>query len=511
MLCTAKKTIALCLLLCLILSIFVGCVTTDDPPAEDGSADANELNSETESTGESENSDGEETTDGVTECTHSYVEEVLQAPKALQDGMARYVCSVCKASYEQTLPMTKSVKILAIGNSFSVDAMEYLWNICRQGGVETVVLGNLYIGGCSLSKHWTNLSTGKADYTYYKNTNGTWSTTSNKSVRAALAEESWDIITIQQASGESGITSSYSSLKNILDYLNKYQPSEHTRILWHMTWAYQSDSTHNSFPTYQKNQIYMYEQILSCVKNQVLTQTSIDGVIPAGTAIQNLRSSYIGDTVTRDGHHLSYSHGRYTAALTWFSYITGGSVESIDWVPESYKSLSADLSVIRESVANALQSPYERTLSQAPSLTDAVRFAEQGLRIEDYRLLDWEPQVKAYWNSQNGFSLYHTGNSSSSALPYYVASRKFTKEQLPTGSVIIVDAGYQYRPEGWVNESYTASSSARPKNVTESLVRVTDAWWGSFQFRAFNVAHVGAKTAVVEGDAAHFRIYVPVS
>ena len=38
----------------------------------------------------------------------------------------------------------KSLKILAIGNSFSVDSMEYLWRLLRDCGVEKVILGNLY-------------------------------------------------------------------------------------------------------------------------------------------------------------------------------------------------------------------------------------------------------------------------------------------------------------------------------------------------------------------------------
>ena len=45
------------------------------------------------------------------------------------------------------------MKILAIGNSFSTDCMQYLYDIARSGGVEEIVLGNLYYGGCSLAQH----------------------------------------------------------------------------------------------------------------------------------------------------------------------------------------------------------------------------------------------------------------------------------------------------------------------------------------------------------------------
>ena len=39
----------------------------------------------------------------------------------------------------------KSISILAIGNSFSVDAMEYLYGILNDIGYEDITLGNLYI------------------------------------------------------------------------------------------------------------------------------------------------------------------------------------------------------------------------------------------------------------------------------------------------------------------------------------------------------------------------------
>lgn len=46
-----------------------------------------------------------------------------------------------------------TVRILAVGNSFSEDAIEQnLHEIAQAAGVTTVV-GNLFIGGCSLERH----------------------------------------------------------------------------------------------------------------------------------------------------------------------------------------------------------------------------------------------------------------------------------------------------------------------------------------------------------------------
>ena len=70
----------------------------------------------------------------------------------------------------------KNLKILAIGNSFSTDAMQYLYGIAKDAGVETVVLGNLYYGGCSLQQHLTFGTKNSPSYTYYKNNSGSWET-----------------------------------------------------------------------------------------------------------------------------------------------------------------------------------------------------------------------------------------------------------------------------------------------------------------------------------------------
>ena len=61
----------------------------------------------------------------------------------------------------------KSLKILAIGNSFSTDCMQYLYDIMKSGGVENIVLGNLYYGGCSLAQHLDFAKNNKPKHTYY--------------------------------------------------------------------------------------------------------------------------------------------------------------------------------------------------------------------------------------------------------------------------------------------------------------------------------------------------------
>ena len=458
----------------------------------------------------------EPVTDAPAECAHTYTEEITEKPKALKDGSKVLTCSACGDSRTEAIPATKTLKVLAIGNSFSSDATEYLWDIAKDGGVEKIIIGNLYIGGCALDKHYSNIKANSGAYTYYKNTNGRWTSASGVSVQKGLADEEWDIVTVQQASGSSGVETSYAPLSRILDFIAENEPN--ADVYWHLTWAYQGNSTHSSFPTYGKDQMKMYNAILKALNSKVKVQESIVGIIPSGTAVQNLRSSYIGDTITRDGYHMSYDYGRYTVALTWFAYLTGGDVDKVDWLPTSYAAVLKDhLPAMREAVKGALAKPEEITKVTAAKpegaadlSTDEGIIKSLGKNIEDYTLLNWPCRVQSYYNSTKGIELYSKDNSTASNIPNFISSVLLTKENLPNGSIIIVDEGYQYRPEGWVSETSKNSSSTRPSNTSARFVETDDAWWGSFTIRAFNLSATVTKV-MDESDIAHFRIYVPKS
>lgn len=401
----------------------------------------------------------------------------------------------------------KTLKILAVGNSFSQDAMAHLYQIAASCGYQNIVLGNMYIGGCTLATHWENASGDKPAYQYQKNTSGSWSYYSNTTLLNGIKDEDWDVITLQQASGYSGVSDSYNSdLTNLVSYIEENKTNPDAKIGWHMTWAYQNGSTHSDFPKYSSDQMTMYNAIVSAVQNKILTNDSIDLVIPAGTAIQNVRSSYIGDTLTRDGYHLSYNLGRYIAALTWFKAVTGLSIDDITYVPSISEIPSEYLPIIKEAVNNAVSNPYSVTQS---SYTDKSQ-----IDLSRYNLLDWEEVGLAYWNSGNGtYSDDPQPNAAANNSKCFVCSKvRFTKEDIPVGSVLVIDSGYQYRPDGWAPSG--AAAPGRPDNVTTAQVVIDEAWWANYEYRAFNVAYIGNTTdltGITAETAAHFRIYIPKS
>ena len=45
-------------------------------------------------------------------------------------------------------------------------------------------------------------------------------------------------------------------------------------------------------------------------------------LIPCGKAITLARQTKLGDTLCRDGYHLNYEYGRYTASCVWYEFLT---------------------------------------------------------------------------------------------------------------------------------------------------------------------------------------------
>jgi hypothetical protein len=425
-----------------------------------------------------------------------------------------------KAVFSVKQKSTQSIYILAIGNSFSDDAMEYLFQILQDLGYKDIFLGNLYIGGCTLQTHAGNLTNNLGAYDYRTNSAGKWSTAANHTAGSALKERDWDYVSMQQASGYSGVADSYDPyLTTIVNAVKSSCPN--AKRMWHMTWAYQGDSNHSDFPKYNDDQMTMYEAILNAVNTKVLSRGDFDFVIPSGTAVQNLRTSFLGDNLTRDGYHMSYNIGRYLTALMWARKITGKSIAGVSFKPSSYTYTDSQIAVIKDAVEKAYEKPYEVTTSSNPLVpvlpTDELKqaFVNAGYDLSQYEAVPLILTNKAYYNSTSNLvsvKTSATAGSTADNISQFAATQIFKKASIPAGSVIVLKDGFQYRPEGWTSLRSKNSDSARPKNTTTSIVVVDDAWWGSWNYRAFNLAksgNPGLTDAEQETLRSCFAIFVP--
>lgn len=216
------------------------------------------------------------------------------------------------------------IRVLCIGNSFSWDAVEQeLVPLCDAKNVQ-VEVHNLYYGGCSLEQHAQFLLKDTAAYSHRVCTNACPRVIKDTiTLRQALQDGEYDVISLQQASHDSGIRSSYEPwLSLLIDSVRAYQPR--ARIYWMQTWAYSKDAKHPAYPRYHCNQQEMWDSIQACTES-LITNHQLP-IIPCGEAIQNARQTKLGDTLCRDGYHLNYVYGRYTVACVWYEILTGKDV-----------------------------------------------------------------------------------------------------------------------------------------------------------------------------------------
>lgn len=422
----------------------------------------------------------------------------------------------------------KSIKILAIGNSFSMDAMEYLYGILEDVGYTDITLGNIYKGGCTLETHADYFTNNTAGYTYYQNTTGSWTSTSSSAPIAPLQSQDWDYITMQQGSPVSGQADTFDPyLATLVGVVKSNCPD--AQLVWHMTWAYQANSSHSGFANYGNDQMTMYNAIVSAVRSKILTNSNFVNVIPNGTAVQNMRTSYVGDTITRDGHHMSYDIGRYLTALTFAKALTGCDLADVTYTPSSQTYTAEDIAAMKDAVDKAIATPYAVTQSAYPPDENAFDYTaatleeilvNDGYDPASYNKLELSFTNYAYWNSTSEklggvySEKYSAANESIHGYTNYkefICTQIIPKSSIPAGSVIVVKGGCKYRPDGWV--SLDAKAPSRPAEVTSNYtVLVNDAWWGTLNYRGFNVAF-NPRMVLTDTTCGQlqqsFAIYVP--
>ena len=225
------------------------------------------------------------------------------------------------------------MKILSIGNSFSVDAHAYLHALAKQRGIDLITV-NLAIGGCSLQMHWENVENNVAKYGH--SINGGDFAERDVTVKEIIEAEQFDIVTLQQVSHLAGQYESYQPyLNSLIEYVRSKQPN--ADLYFQRTWSYEIDSTHSEFYRYEGDQRKMYNEVCRATK-QACDETGIT-LIPSGDVIQALREDIPkfdykngGESLCIDGFHMSHTYGRYAVALTWLVTLMGKRAEPLPFM-----------------------------------------------------------------------------------------------------------------------------------------------------------------------------------
>lgn len=293
-------------------------------------------------------------------------------------------------------PNKDSLKVLAITSSFGRNTTQLLYHIAVAQGYQNVTVARLYGSGATLANHVEKAENNTPFYEYTKistESNGEWVNLfqydsngipgeadgkTGATLEYGLLDEDWDIIFIQQSAAHAPQLRFYGThLDNIMTYIKDTLPeNSKAKFIWNMTWAYQKDSDDKYvFPKYYRDQTLMYEACVNAVQVKIVPRTDFAAIIPTGTAIQNARTSHIGDHLTCDGMHLD-NLGKVIAGYTLYSTITGEelSVENLNLntvtaemsgenIPEIDQLSNAQKQVIVESVNNAMDNPFHVTQS----------------------------------------------------------------------------------------------------------------------------------------------------
>jgi len=182
----------------------------------------------------------------------------------------------------------KTVRLLAIGNSFSQNATEYLRQVVESQG-NTLVLGQAAIGGCPLEKHWNLAQKHEANpddpegkpYTGRRADGHD----GKMSLKELLQAQAWDVVTIQQQSWDSRDLGTYRPYAGQLSaYIRQHAPQ--SKLWVHETWAYRSDH-----PLLKKGRMtpeQMYQSLHDAYAT-IAGEVHAEGIMPVGTAFQNAR------------------------------------------------------------------------------------------------------------------------------------------------------------------------------------------------------------------------------
>lgn len=235
------------------------------------------------------------------------------------------------------------MNVLAIGNSFSEDATRYLHGIARADG-ESLAVTNLYIGGCSLERHYRNMLSGESAYALQSNGQKTGFFVS---LSEALLNRSWDVVTLQQVSHQAFDAESYLPyITALADFVRTYSPK--AKIYLHQTWAYEEGSERLFNVAKYDSADKMLSDVVKA-NSEIADLIGAERIIRSGELFLALSKKGI-EKIHRDTFHASLGVGRYALGLLWYRTLTGRSVSENRFCDFDEAISDTEIQLIKEAV-----------------------------------------------------------------------------------------------------------------------------------------------------------------
>ncbi len=203
------------------------------------------------------------------------------------------------------------LRVLILGNSYSVDATTYLDELVTAAKInkKQLCVYNGVINGGGF-EDWINKYQSGAIVNFDRVTGSIQM--ENKQKLGKILKQNWDMIILLQYSGKSYEWDSFeTSLPQLLEIVKSECLNSNVIISYQMPWGHNVNST----PRELKGNV-------ECAR-RIMKEFDITHIIPVGIAIQNARNTSLNTDMylTWDNWHLCYGVGKYVAACTLFESI----------------------------------------------------------------------------------------------------------------------------------------------------------------------------------------------
>lgn len=188
-----------------------------------------------------------------------------------------------------------------------------------------------------------------------------------------------------------------------------------------------------------------------------------------------------------------------------------GSITESDYKYISFNISDTTSSDLRPMTAEGITDAFKIYVPCGTKVAKTEVEQAEKVSVAGMQLLQWDETSlfsNAYWNCTSSTSLSKgtTGTGSD-----YYATKMFTKEELPVGSVIEISGDFVCRFEYWIN---SAKVSTRGALYDGYRIVITEDFWDSESERAFNISHISKEGSLSEADREliedSVRIYIPV-
>ncbi len=349
--------------------------------------------------------------DALTHAQRKGVLKMYKVPtiKSVVDGWT--VPNLKNPEKSQAAEEKDTLRILAIGNSHTVDTTSLLYKVFEaqktENGYETahgtyknVMIGNMYYSGCAVSQHVGFETSNAPVYVYYTYTADGNGQKKQTTLRQALNDQVWDVVILHEMNSAAGAESTYTgvnkrNLQKHINYIKANCLNSDPKFIWNFSWAnptskylwglgYPEGENYSWVDSYEKlygnDYDYMLSQMVKMTKSYVMTNSDIDGVIPTGLAVDFLRKHEDNPDkedpdvlLYRDYTHMS-DFGRLMTSYLWFAAITGKTeIDSvnIDVIPKYYRVEQnwhlGDMEVTQD-MKDMIQAAVQHAISQKGTL-----------------------------------------------------------------------------------------------------------------------------------------------